>query len=195
MDQVQLARHEDAIAAMLRDSMKDVDTSGVELLRLVKMTGNLYDIINGERLREADLSGPRLWLLTRLWMEETHGHVQGTRPTHLSRWQNVSKNTISALLRGLEEQGLVERALDSEDRRVFRIRLTAAGRELVQRIAPRHLASLNQLAGGLATAERAELIVLLQKLYCSLAAQASLPEAACPGETGGSRQNEVNEGD
>jgi DNA-binding MarR family transcriptional regulator len=195
MDQVQLARHEEAITAMLRDSMDNVDTSGLELLRLVKMTGNLYDIINGERLRDADLSGPRLWLLVRLWMEETHGHLQGTRPTHLSRWQNVSKNTISALLRGLEEQGLVERALDPDDRRVFRIRLSPAGRELVQRVAPQHLACLNRLAGGLAPDERAELVVLLQKLYCLLAAHAAVPETACPRETGAKRQNELNEGD
>ena len=70
-------------------------------------------------------------------------------PTHLSRCQNVSKNTISSLIGGLEEQGLVERELDRTDKRVFRIHLTDAGRQAVQETAPDHVAYLNALAGGL----------------------------------------------
>ena len=57
-------------------------------------------------------------------------------PTHLSRCQSVSKNTISSLIGGLEEQGLVERELDRDDKRVFRIHLTDAGRQAVRRPRP-----------------------------------------------------------
>jgi MarR family transcriptional regulator, negative regulator of the multidrug operon emrRAB len=89
-------------------------------------------------------------------------------PTHLSRCQNVSKNTISSLIGGLEEQGLVERELDRTDKRVFRIHLTDTGRQAVQETAPEHVAYLNALAGGLTEEERGQLIGLLEKLHASL---------------------------
>ena len=96
------------------------------------------------------------------------GVTAGVTPTHLSRIRNVSKNTISALLRGLEEQGLIERALDPEDRRGFRIRLTEAGRDLVRSTSPQHLARLNLLASGLTPDEQRQLVELVRKLYRSL---------------------------
>ncbi len=182
MEQIDLVRHEQSVRAAIREAVGDVDTGGLELARLVKMVANLYDVIHDEHLRAADLSGPRLRLLIRLWAEEAHGTTQGTAPTHLSRSQNVSKNTISALLRGLEEQGLIERTLCTEDRRSFRIRLTDAGRSLVQATAPAYLAYLNQLSAGLAAPERQQLLGLLQKLYKSLTARAIVP--ALPDDLG-----------
>ncbi len=181
MDQIELARHEQSVCNLMQDTLGGVDLSGLELARLIKIVANLYAVINDEQLRHADLSGPRLGLLMRLWAEENHGHREGTPPTHLSRSQNVSKNTISALLRGLEDQGLIERTLDADDHRSFRIRLTAAGREVVQNTAPQHMACLNQLAAGLTPDERGQLIALLQKLYGSLVGNAALvptPRAA-----------------
>lgn len=172
MDQAALAhaaqQHEGYVRALLQEHIGDIDLGGLELLRLVKTVANLYDALADEHLRAADLSGSRLRLLLRLWIEEVHGHLEGTSPTHLSRCQNVSKNTISALLRGLEEQGLVERTLDADDRRVFRMRLTAAGRALVQATAPEHMDYLNRLPAGLTPAEREQLIELLAKLRQSL---------------------------
>ena len=93
--------------------------------------------------------GPRWVLLFRLLAEERCGCGEGISPTHLSQRQNVSKNTISVLLRGLEEQGLIERTLVPDDRRAFQIRLTAAGRTLVETTAPAHIAFLNEMTAGL----------------------------------------------
>ena len=93
----------------------------------------------------------------------------GISPTHLSRCQNVSKNTISSLLRGLEDQGLVERTLDPADRRGFHIRLTESGRVLVRTTVPEHLAFLNTLAADLTPADRDQLLALLDKLHRSIA--------------------------
>ena len=108
--------------------------------------------------------------MLRLYVEEVHGNMQGVSPTHLSHCQNVSKNTISALLRGLEEQGLVERALDPLDKRGFRIRLSQAGRDLLVNTTPRHLEHLNCLVSGLSPDERTQLIELLGKLQSALLA-------------------------
>lgn len=144
------------------------DTHGVELLRAVRIVNNLYDAIFTERLREDQLSGPRWGLLLRLYMEETGGHAAGLSPSQLSHHQHVSKNTVSALLRGLEDQGLVERRLDQEDRRSFTIHLTELGRTQIRENAPQHVTFLNQLCAGLLPDERSALLQLLAKLRASL---------------------------
>jgi DNA-binding MarR family transcriptional regulator len=74
-------------------------------------------------------------------------------------------------LRGLEEQGLIERTLDPEDKRIFHIHLSAAGREVVRARAPQHLAHLDDLASSLTPAEQAQLLELLGKLAGALASR------------------------
>ncbi len=160
--------HSNVVRNMVGELAGDVDATGVEIVRLVRMVCNSYDARVDDALRESKLSGPRWGLLLRMLAEEKNGGTSGMSPTHLSRCQNVSKNTISSLIGGLEEQGLVERELDRADKRVFRIRLTDAGRRAVEATAPDHVAYLNALAGGLTAEEQTQLIVLLDKLYASL---------------------------
>lgn len=160
--------HGGAVRDMVQRFAGDVDPSGVEIGRLVRMVCNMYEARIDEGLREQGLSGPRWGLLLRMYAEEERGHAGGMSPTHLSRCQNVSKNTISSLIGGLEEQGLVARELDREDKRVFRIHLTDEARHLVRDNAPEHIAYLNTLAGGLTGDEREQLIRLLEKLVASL---------------------------
>ncbi len=155
------------------------DTSGIELFGVMRMMMNLCEAIETQHLADSDLSGPRWALLMRLFAEEQYGGTDGITPSSLSRFQRVSRNTISALLRGLEEQGLIQRALDRDDRRRFRIQLTAAGRQLVQSTAPKRIEHLNHMVSGLSRSEREQLIALLSKLYRSLqaASQTTIAEA------------------
>ncbi len=130
-------------------------------------------------MAECDLSGPRLGLLMRLEWEERRGNRSGVRPTELSLNQRVSRNTISALLNGLEARGLIERRLDPEDRRAFRIRLTDRGRQVVAEHAPRLIDHHNRLVSTLTPTEQNQLIDLLARLYDGVTADhlAAQPEA------------------
>lgn len=167
LDQEREGRRE-AIRKMVHGLAGDLDVGGVELMARVRMIANQYDAVVDSQLRASDLSGPRWDLLFRLMAEEQDESSDGISPTHLSRCQNVSKNTISALLRGLEDQGLVERALDPADRRAFHIRLTEAGRVLVHTTVPEHLAFLNTLAADLTPEDRDQLLALLDRLHRSI---------------------------
>jgi DNA-binding MarR family transcriptional regulator len=160
--------HPQPVQVAVQSLAGDMDPTGVVLMRLVRVIAHQYDALEEDRLRASEVSGPRWGLLLHLLAEERRAGPIGTSPTYLSRCQNVSKNTISSLLRGLEEQGLVERTLDADDKRVFRMRLTTAGRELVQRTAPAHILFLNELAAELSVADRAALVSLLEKLHRSL---------------------------
>lgn len=154
---------------------------GVQLLRAVRIVNNLYDVIFSERLRDDQLSGPRWGVLMRLYAEEMNGNTNGLSPSVLSRHQSVSKNTVSSLLRGLEEQGFIERQLDQQDRRSFTIRLTELARAQVRENAPAHVAFLNQLCADLSEQETATLLGLLTRLRRSLLKQAAAN--ACDNDT------------
>jgi DNA-binding MarR family transcriptional regulator len=169
-------KNEDAAERMrahLRSHMQETmgvsDASGLELLILVRMVNNLYDNAGAPKNGAEEMSGPRWALLIRLLGEEKHGNKNAVTPTYLSRCQNVSKNTMSSLIRGLEEQGLVARKLDPVDKRIFHIGLTPEGRRLVEEVGKEHLERLNWLVEGLSEAEKEELSGLLSKLHRSIA--------------------------
>ncbi len=151
------------------------DPSGAEISRLIRQIATGYETIFKTRMKEDGLSGPRWRVLLHLYMAEEMGKP-GISPTELAQARNVSKNTISVLLRSLEEQGLVARAIAPQDRRSFIIQLTDKGRELVQMRSPQHLAFLNELVSGLTPEERDALTGLLRKLYQSLILYGGLPE-------------------
>ncbi len=168
MDFTRPVPHAQTVRNLVQSLAGDAEMTGLELMRWLHMVTNAYAGAVDEQLRTAELSGPRWVLLFRLLAEERCGCGEGISPTHLSQRQNVSKNTISVLLRGLEKQGLIERTLVPDDRRAFQIRLTDAGRTLIETTAPAHIAFLNELSAGLTAEESTRLIELLEKLYRSL---------------------------
>jgi len=178
LTQTDLDPHVERLQAGLGDLVDGIEPTGFEIVRLLRAIGNQYAQEAAGASGGVTMSGPRWHLLLRLFVEEGRDGGHGLPPGYLSRCQAVSKNTISVLLRGLEKHGWVERTLDSEDRRVFRIRLTPSGRELVRKTAPARLAHLNDMVEDLSSEERGELLRLLTKLYRSLAARSAARPAA-----------------
>ena len=156
------------------------DAAGIELAGLVRMVSNLFEAIGSQSWETGEMSTARRGLLFRLLAEERAGNPAGLTPSFLSRCHRVSRNTISALLRGLEEQGLIQRARDPHDLRVYRIVLSDDGRALAESFLPGLLAESNRLVSGLSREEQAQLGELLHKLYLSLLAHSDAvdPELA-----------------
>ena len=141
---------------------------GLELVGSIRRLGNFYDAIFNQINSDSDLSFQRLAILMRLYIDDQIGNSKGITPTILSHFQKVSKNTISSLLRGLEEQGLLRRENDPLDRRSYRLKITEDGREMVKELAPHHVEYMNSLSSDLSVDEKEQLIVLLKKLLQSL---------------------------
>jgi len=146
------------------------DTMGIELAQEIRLASNLYEAASVRPEAGEEMSDARWYVLLHLSLTEKLGNSEGITPTTLSKYQKISKNTISSLLHGLEEQGLIERKLDNADKRFFRIRLTEAGRELVNRDTPLRIAYTNQITSELTDVEKKQLIDLLTKLIHSLIA-------------------------
>lgn len=164
--------------ALWKEKMKDltgnIDVTGVEISGLIRRLANVYDAIFNIGVSDQEITSPRLAILVRLYVGEKMGEIEGINPTFLSHMQNVSKNTISSLVRGLEEQGLVLRENDANDRRVYRLKLTDAGRNLLIKQTPRHIDYLNSVASDLTFEEQKQLLQLLGKLLSSLISHSNL---------------------
>ena len=146
---------------------------GLEISGMIRRLANFYDAIFNLDINGAELTGPRLGILIRLYIDEQLGRTEGISPTSLSHVQNVSKNTISSLVRGLEDQGLVKRENDPDDHRIYRLQLTNTGRQLIVEQAPKHIAYLNTMTSDLTSEELAQLLQLLEKLLASLLANSN----------------------
>ncbi len=175
--------HEAILREAIGDLTPGVDLAGFEIVRLLRAVGNQYAQEAASSHAGTGMSGPRWLLLLRLYVEERRGKHLGLPPSYLSRCQDVTKNTISVLLRGLEDQGWIERTLDPDDRRVFRIRLTPAGHELIRTTAPARLGHLNALVDDLGADDRRQLIRLLTKLHRSLTDRAAARATADVGQS------------
>jgi DNA-binding MarR family transcriptional regulator len=158
--------HRAAFGRLLSE-MGVTETHGLELLRLIKMCNGAYDTILGEQMRHESMSSPQWRLLSRLLIAERGGEESLT-PTELARSQRLSKNTVSAHLRHLEEHRLIERKIDPDDLRAFRIQLSEEGRRLMYESLPIHIRFLNRLANGLTAEEIGQAEILLEKLHGSL---------------------------
>jgi DNA-binding MarR family transcriptional regulator len=81
--------------------------------------------------------------------------------------EQVQPPTMTRLITGMEEAGLVVRLADTADRRICRVRITAEGRRTLQRIRSLKNAYLTRRLAGLDPAEQAaaaELALLLERL-------------------------------
>jgi len=144
------------------------DMRVLELFHRLKVVSHLLNHLVGEHRKDIRLSHARMRLLIRLAVSDRLGNDQGLPPSELSRFLGVSRNTVSALLNGLEEQRLIERHLHPTDRRQFLIRITPAGHDLVCARAPEFGAFVASLFEVLSPEERATLLALLDKLYESM---------------------------
>jgi DNA-binding MarR family transcriptional regulator len=78
-----------------------------------------------------------------------------------------TSGTTTFRITRLERRGLVQRLPDPEDHRGVIVALTEVGLELVDRVAPAHLANEERLLAALSPAEREELGALLRRVLLS----------------------------
>lgn len=87
------------------------------------------------------------------------------RLTSLAVDEGVAQPSMTQLIQRLEQQGLVERNRDAEDRRVVRVAITRAGREL---LAERRRARAADMAGLIATLDPEEEAALSAAVLAAL---------------------------
>ncbi len=148
----------------------EADPTSVLLFRQIKRADRLLTRFAEKELEIAGLSWPRLMLLMMLQGHETFGTGEGLQPSELSDLQGISRNNVSALLAGLEEEGLVSRELHGTDRRKFVIHITPKGRQVLKSNLGVQFEQISKCFAGLDDQERGTLLELLTRLNRSLSA-------------------------
>jgi DNA-binding MarR family transcriptional regulator len=85
-------------------------------------------------------------------------------PAELAEHLAVTRATVTGLLDGLEEDGLVERSHRTDDRRSVSVTITKKGLGLIEKILPDHYARIAVLMKKLTRQEKKQLTVLLGKV-------------------------------
>lgn len=167
-----MARHADNANDKRRDQWldfiqtmhPDIDPQAVRLMDEMRLAAHALYQVGEHSLTDAGLSYAQYRILVRLLFSEWTGDRTGLNPSEISAHQGTSRNTISALIRSLEDDGLIERRLDQADRRRFNIRLTDTGRRKVLDHVNHHMQMTNQIFAVLSAEEQEILSQLLQAI-------------------------------
>lgn len=163
----------DTVAAVVRQWRTvhpDLDTGPIEIIGRINRCAALLQQAEDAPLRHAGLTRPEFELLAAL--RRTGRELT---PSELARETFSSGAAVTKRLKQLTGRGLVERRGDSRDRRVAHLRLTDAGRELVDEIIPEQLAYETAVLAGLDTSTQGELGALLGELLGRLEEQLGAP--------------------
>jgi DNA-binding MarR family transcriptional regulator len=156
--------HDAEIESVLANLFSVENLKDMELFGRFKAISHLLRHLTGEFRKDGHQSHTRIRLLTHLVVCSRLGDDEGLAPSELSDHLGISRNTVSALLNALEEQGLIERQLNRDDRRQFVIRITPAGIDLVGTRAPDFGKLVTGVFGTFTPTEQETLAALLDKL-------------------------------
>jgi DNA-binding MarR family transcriptional regulator len=114
------------------------------------------------------------------------------KPSDLLRLSLLTSGAMTNRIDRVEEQGLVQRLADPNDRRGVIVKLTPAGRALADKAIARHFEAAAALLGGMKRAEREQLGSLLTGLLIAIeqpedAAQTAAVVSREPGKRGTKR--------
>jgi len=129
------------------------------LLELIRTFGLLERVMQPYFARFG-ISGPKWGVLRTLYRAEREGEV-ALRLSELSDRLLIRPPSATGLIDRLERAELVTRHASPNDSRAKQIKLTRAGRQLVERVLRKHDEQLNTVLAGLDPAEQDELKRLL----------------------------------
>jgi|SRR5690606_26789493 DNA-binding MarR family transcriptional regulator len=155
----------DELTAQWRRERPDVDVWPMEIVGRVSRLSRLLERGLRDLFAEHGLESHEFDVLATL---RRSGAPYELTAGGLLRSAMVTSGAITNRIDKLEQKGLVERVRDTGDRRSVRIRLTAEGRELIDRLLAEHVANEARMLQGLAPEDRDHLIRLLRGLLESL---------------------------
>jgi DNA-binding MarR family transcriptional regulator len=133
-------------------------------LRLLSCTNQIESRVRQNLQSSFNTTLPRFDLMAQL-----ERAPQGLKMSELSQRMMVTGGNVTGITDGLEKEGLVVREVDSTDRRVYLVKLTAEGQQQFRRMAAEHERWVVDLFGPLSPRQRKQLMDLLGELKEQLA--------------------------
>ena len=129
---------------------------------LLNRTGGRYALEFAQALRPAGVRFTNWRVLHTLW------HRGPLLLSEIAASANFDVSTLSRVIGGLEDGGLVKRLRATGPGQRRRVGLSRAGEKLIESLAPTDRLFEERLLSGLSATERALLITLLDKMYANL---------------------------
>jgi DNA-binding MarR family transcriptional regulator len=137
-------------------------------LRMLSTTVMIENEIRNRLRAEFDITLPRFDLMAQL-----ERHPEGLRMGELSKRMMVTGGNITGITDQLEQEGLVMRVTDKQDRRAYSVKLTPAGRKAFKTMASVHESWVAELFSGLDAEQKSQMIGLLSSVKSDLSANFS----------------------
>jgi len=136
----------------------DADITAIAtFLQLLRVATDLSSALDTCLSKHGLLQG-RWWVLVLLMREDT----KASTPSVLAEKAGVTRATMTGLLDGLEQNGLVERAYTKDDRRSVLIKLTALGQAKLDEVMPDYYRRLRRSMKALDDGQRTQLRQILR---------------------------------
>ena len=142
--------------------MSTVNASADDLVEVFNTFGPAYWKWMTAGARDSGVTFPRLRLLATL--DADGAQIMSSLRDRLG----ITARSVTALVDGLEQDGLVRRSAHATDRRATVVELTGAGREIVERAFSAHRARAVELFRRLEPSDQAELHRLMSALTTAL---------------------------
>ena len=158
---------DDSIATFMaqwRAEKPGLDVSPLGVLGRIQRLSIYFRDRAEEWLKPMDLTWESFSILAAL---RRSGKPYELRPTDMYREALLSSGAITNRIDGVERKGWVERRNDTADRRVTIVRLTPAGKAVIDKALDIHFRELSKLLGGMTRGDRDELGTLLGKLLAT----------------------------
>jgi DNA-binding MarR family transcriptional regulator len=155
----------DEIVAAWRRERPDLDVSPLEVLSRVSRLARRLDLARGSAFSEHLLDG---WAFDVLSALRRAGEPYELSPGQLVQQTLVTSGTMTNRVDRLERSGLVDRRPDPGDRRGVLVRLTPAGRDVVDSAMADLIEQEKSLLSELSATDRAQLAGLLRRMLAPL---------------------------
>ncbi|MFI1396661.1 MarR family transcriptional regulator [Streptomyces sp. NPDC020681] len=172
-----MADHVDLVLRQWGAQRPDLDVSPMAVIGRISRSERLISAELGRTFAVHELDRASFDVLATL---RRSGPDHRLTPAGLTRSAMVTSGAITQRLDRLEARGLVARTPSASDGRVVHVELTEAGRALIDRALPDHLATENRVLAALTGAERRTLAGTLRGLLESLGDM--IPEDSLPSE-------------
>jgi DNA-binding MarR family transcriptional regulator len=155
----------DDVVAAWRRERPDLDVSPLEVLSRVSRLARRLDLARGSAFSEHLLDG---WAFDVLSALRRAGEPYELSPGQLVQQTLVTSGTMTNRVDRLERSGFVERRPDPGDRRGVLVRLTPAGRDVVDSAMADLIEQEKSLLSELSAPERTQLATLLRRMLAPL---------------------------
>jgi DNA-binding MarR family transcriptional regulator len=138
---------------------------------LIHDVSRLRRTVFDQRLKPLGITRSQWWVLTNLSRHDGEGYAQ----VELARLLDVGKVTLGGLIDRLEDNGLVMRVPDKEDRRSKRVQMSRKGRALLQKVESIGREVNSEIMVDISPEEEDRLIEMLRKMKRNLIAMDAVP--------------------